>query len=231
MDYQKIYNNLIERSKYRSIASYTEKHHIIPRCLGGSNAKENIAVLTVKEHRVAHACLHLIYPNHQGLALAYVKMYYGNRWQYRDKSTPLRLYEEARKMASNAAKQKRLGKTYEEIMGVEKATKKKANHSAKMSNHAWSNERNKNLRKPKCAGFGEKVSKSLKGRVFKDSTLAKMRLRAKPIGQYDLIGNLIKIWPSIREAAKALKFSAGNMAKVCKDSNKTLKGYRWRYQN
>lgn len=36
---------------------YTEKHHIIPKSLGGDNSKENIVRLTAKEHFVCHRLL------------------------------------------------------------------------------------------------------------------------------------------------------------------------------
>jgi hypothetical protein len=55
MDYRKIYTRLIERGKGRKYVRETHhNHHIVPRCLGGSNDKENIAVLTHKEHFLAH---------------------------------------------------------------------------------------------------------------------------------------------------------------------------------
>ena len=37
MNYQKIYDTLINRAKDRIYAGYTEKHHIIPRCMGGND--------------------------------------------------------------------------------------------------------------------------------------------------------------------------------------------------
>ena len=43
MDYQKIYNNLIKREITRE--GYVEKHHILPRCLGGLDNKENLVDL------------------------------------------------------------------------------------------------------------------------------------------------------------------------------------------
>ena len=52
MNYQKIYENLISkaksenRKKYKGV--YYESHHIIPRCLGGNNDKENKVLLTAK---------------------------------------------------------------------------------------------------------------------------------------------------------------------------------------
>jgi hypothetical protein len=35
----------------------TERHHIIPKSMGGSNERLNIAVLTIREHLIAHAFL------------------------------------------------------------------------------------------------------------------------------------------------------------------------------
>lgn len=55
--YYNWYVNLIYRAKERILAEYTEKHHIIPKSLGGSNQRDNIVLLTAREHYVAHLCL------------------------------------------------------------------------------------------------------------------------------------------------------------------------------
>ena len=39
------------------LSGYTERHHIIPRSLGGSNQKENIIKLSVRQHFVCHLLL------------------------------------------------------------------------------------------------------------------------------------------------------------------------------
>ncbi len=53
--YTRWYNEIIQNAKNRStISEYTERHHIIPKSLGGSNKKENIAILTAREHFVCH---------------------------------------------------------------------------------------------------------------------------------------------------------------------------------
>lgn len=36
---------------------YTERHHIIPRCLNGGDEEENLSVLTFREHFIAHRLL------------------------------------------------------------------------------------------------------------------------------------------------------------------------------
>lgn len=63
MNYAKIYAQLIERSTTRSLDGYTEKHHVVPRCMGGDDSVENIAILTPEEHFVAHILLVKIHKN------------------------------------------------------------------------------------------------------------------------------------------------------------------------
>jgi len=55
--YTRVYYSIIDRAKTRSISCYTEKHHIIPRSLGGTDAKENIVALTAREHFICHLLL------------------------------------------------------------------------------------------------------------------------------------------------------------------------------
>lgn len=57
--YTKCYYNIIDRAKSRDLSkeTYTEKHHIIPKSLGGLNNKDNLVKLTAKEHRLAHILL------------------------------------------------------------------------------------------------------------------------------------------------------------------------------
>lgn len=56
--YYRWYYNIIENSKSRLLSEVkTERHHIIPRSLGGTDDAENIAVLTLKEHWVCHRLL------------------------------------------------------------------------------------------------------------------------------------------------------------------------------
>lgn len=51
------YFSIIDSAKERDNLSVKESHHIIPRCLGGSNKKDNLVNLTPKEHYIAHLLL------------------------------------------------------------------------------------------------------------------------------------------------------------------------------
>jgi hypothetical protein len=70
MDYHRIYNRLIERGKTRIIHEYTEIHHIIPKCVGGSDFPDNLVKLTPEEHYVAHQLLVKIYKDNDKLVYA-----------------------------------------------------------------------------------------------------------------------------------------------------------------
>jgi len=52
--YKTWYNNITENAKTRMLSGYTERHHIIPRSLGGSDDKENLVNLTAREHFICH---------------------------------------------------------------------------------------------------------------------------------------------------------------------------------
>ena len=70
MNYKKIYENLILRAKTRTLDSYTEKHHIVPRCMGGTDDEENLVRLTPEEHYLAHQLLIKIYNGNYKLVKA-----------------------------------------------------------------------------------------------------------------------------------------------------------------
>lgn len=72
MNYERIYKDLVDYD-YSNL-KYTEKHHIIPRCLGGNNDNTNIVILSAKAHYVAHHLLTKIYKNNPKLMFAYNMM-------------------------------------------------------------------------------------------------------------------------------------------------------------
>ena len=55
--YHTWYNSLVERARNRAIEGYVERHHIIPKSLGGTDESSNIVALTAREHLIAHMLL------------------------------------------------------------------------------------------------------------------------------------------------------------------------------
>lgn len=73
MQYQKIYDQLVQKARTRDWRSkrnrmgtndppcYVETHHIVPRALGGTDHHSNLVVLSAREHFIAHRLLHKIH--------------------------------------------------------------------------------------------------------------------------------------------------------------------------
>jgi hypothetical protein len=57
--YTRWYNNIIANAQARVLPSniYSEKHHIVPKSLGGNDSKLNLVKLTAKEHYICHLLL------------------------------------------------------------------------------------------------------------------------------------------------------------------------------
>lgn len=63
MNYLRIYNSICERARTRKFSGYGERHHVVPRCMGGSDSSENLVKLSPEEHYVCHQLLVKIYPD------------------------------------------------------------------------------------------------------------------------------------------------------------------------
>lgn len=65
MNWSAIYKNMIDKAlmekRNKSSEIYYEKHHIIPKHMGGNNSKDNLVLLTFREHVLAHYMLWRIY--------------------------------------------------------------------------------------------------------------------------------------------------------------------------
>ena len=56
--YKKWYDEIVHRAQLRDqIAGYTERHHIVPKCMGGTNDPSNLVDLTAREHFICHKLL------------------------------------------------------------------------------------------------------------------------------------------------------------------------------
>jgi len=115
MNYQRIHDQIIDRSRSENRKKlkrdhidyiYYESHHILPRCLGGSDKKENLVLLTAREHFLVHWLLVRINSKNHKLVNAFWMMCSikdkGNR-KYIPSS---RIYQEARKLNAKLSSEK-----------------------------------------------------------------------------------------------------------------------------
>lgn len=166
MNYQKIYDDICKRGQERILPKevYTEKHHIIPKCLGGDDSKENLTVLTAREHFLVHYILaEKLYSNHKGLWYALIKMCGRNERQERCVISSMTYeYLRQRHQTNNSGEKNNFyGKRHSE------ETLLKIKSSLSGPNHHKYGKTHSNEHK-------QKIGNSLKGRIFSQDTLKKM---------------------------------------------------------
>lgn len=83
MNYKKIYDNLIRSRKASPPTGYFERHHIIPKCIGGSDEDTNLVNLTPEEHFIAHKLLAKMFPGNYKLVKAVICMGMSSRTHQR----------------------------------------------------------------------------------------------------------------------------------------------------
>lgn len=220
MNYQKIYDNLINRNILRT--GYVENHHILPRCLGGSNNQENLIKLYPEEHYLAHLLLCKIYPGNQKLLYAAMNMTTGAMINNGKRSNKAygwlrRQYAESMSGENNPARRipdlqkeaakKRLGQT--------RSKETRAKMSAAQKGRTFSMETRKKMsesaknRPPITEETRKKLSERSKrrpgpwaGKTMSDETKAKMSASQKGKKMSEETKLKMKIAAKIREENK-----------------------------
>lgn len=103
--YEKFINNIIAtRGRFNCGDEYHERHHIIPKCMGGTNNEDNLIDLFAQEHFVAHRLLAKENPDNNSLVYGWVCMaFMKNGYQERYEITAEE-YETLKKMNSELMK-------------------------------------------------------------------------------------------------------------------------------
>lgn len=72
MNYNEFIQNILNtRGRFSCGNEYHERHHIVPKCCGGTNEEENLIDLFAREHFIAHRLLALENPDVKGLVYAW----------------------------------------------------------------------------------------------------------------------------------------------------------------
>jgi hypothetical protein len=220
MNYQKIYNNLMKRDLIRT--GYVEKHHIIPRCMGGLENKENIVELYPEEHYLAHLLLCKIYPNNQKLLYATMNMTSGSMINSGKRNNKLygwlrRRYAES--MSGDKNPNRRNPNIQKEAakkrVGQHRTQETKARMSAAQKGRTFSEETKKKMsesakNRPSISETTrKKLSERSKGRIgpwagktMSDETKAKMSISQKGKKMSEAAKEKMRVAAKIREEKK-----------------------------
>ena len=166
---------------------YSERHHIIPRCLGGGEEESNLIYLSAEAHYVAHQLLVKIHPGHYGVSYAAMLMTrIGNGKGNGRASNKYYAWLKKRFSELNAVRVSAHMKGNTHLLGHTHSEESKLRMSAASLGKSKSEKHKQNIarallgRAPRTGWkhsdeTKKKIAESLKGRVFSEETKAKMR--------------------------------------------------------
>lgn len=158
MNYQKIHDKLIESAKSRILSAntYTERHHIIPRCMGGQDTEDNLVRLLAKEHYLIHWMLVRIYPDNTKLVFAWNQMTWNlDGVRYTSKTFHLARAAMAKVMS-------------ERVVSVETKALISKNHAAKNGRIPWNKGKKatpEQVEKNRLSHLGHAVSEEIRIKI------------------------------------------------------------------
>lgn len=104
MSYKEFIDNILNtRGRFSCGNEYHERHHIVPKCMGGSNDKDNLIDLFAREHFEAHRLLALENPDNYKLASAFSMMAFPKN-KNQNRCLTAKEFEEARILFGNLHK-------------------------------------------------------------------------------------------------------------------------------
>lgn len=163
--YTNWYNTLITRAKARNTTiGYIEKHHIIPRSLGGLDVSDNLVSLTAREHYIAHLLLTKMTrgKDYHRMVMALVMMQYGSRKHIRDYTITARRVALLREQSALAKSALTKGKSKHTLESKQKLREKATGRPSP------------NKGKPMPEEQRRKIAETLSGRAPSPETVRKI---------------------------------------------------------
>ena len=260
MNYKRIYNSIVEnankQNRKKKAGVLYERHHIVPKSIGGSNNRDNLVLLTPKEHYICHRLLVEIHkgtPNEN-------KMYYamwcmingvGNQKRYATSSrifTKLReefikTYTGNRYDTRKAIEQYDLNgkyitffdsaKTASEVLKISRGTIENcARGECKTAGgFNWKYVGSEKIIERivfKKAGVKKGNIPWSKGKSFQPGT---RNIAYKKVQQYTKEGTFIREYERVDIASTSIGISRGSIENCCLNKCKTAGGYNWKYKD
>ena len=177
--YAQCYFNIITRAKLRDLPKeiYTEKHHITPKSLGGSNDIANLVNLTAREHFICHLLLPKMLTGSNKRKMSFAIWSMLNRDHSKNKSrykVNSYRYESIRKQVADAISQLHKGKQVSEETKRKLSEFNKGKSLSEETRQKMSESNKGKTQQPHSEETRQKMSESRKGKSFSEEHKRKL---------------------------------------------------------
>jgi hypothetical protein len=259
MNYNKIYQNIIDnvkkQNRVRSKSFLFESHHIIPKSISGTNEKDNLVLLTPKEHYICHRLLVEIYRGTENEHKMYYAMWcmingLGNQKRH---ATTSKIYDRLRnemfniikvRVSDNRKKIEQFSlngdyiKTFDSVKeaakqlnigssGIECCGREETKSSGGFNWRYVNSEKKINPVTHLKSGVKKGNTPWNKGKKFNNFC----GKNTKKILQYSLDGVFIKEWECLQFVEKELGIKRGGVENCALGKTKSSAGFNWKYKD
>jgi len=173
--YTKWYYSIVEKAQNRVIGGYTEKHHIIPKSLGGTDEPNNLVRLTGREHYICHLLLTKMIDGNDKYKMIYAYLLMSqasSKYNKRDYKINSYIYESLKKQQKHSQETKE--KISKLLTGKKRSDEARRNISeGHKGQKAW----NKGKKMPlRTEEHRKKLSEAVKGHNRPQSEKAKKKI-------------------------------------------------------
>lgn len=217
-----IENILSTRGRNGCGEEYHEEHHILPKCMGGSNDKDNLIDLFAEEHFIAHKLLALENPDNEPLQRAFGTMAHvrrhGRKYDVSEDD-----YAYIRLQNSQMLKQRWNNPEYRTSMSDMMTELWRDPEFKEKATASWKNEQRRKEQSELMTRFNHDPN------VVEKKTNALHRWCDKAVQQLNDDGDVVAEFVSATEAYRQTGIQQSCISRCCNDLQKTAGGYRWRF--
>lgn len=217
-----IENILSVRGRNGCGEEYHEVHHITPKCLGGSNDKDNLIDLFAEEHFIAHKLLAFENPDNDALQRAFSAMAHvrkgGRIYDVSEEDYAYIKIQNAKRLKNKWENQE-----YKESMADMMTKLWQDSEFREKATSAWNSDERRAIQSD--------VMKKLNNdpNVVSKKNNALHKWCDKAVQQINNCGEVVAEFVSAAEAQRQTGIPQSSISRCCNDLQKTAGGYHWQF--